>query len=258
MIDLGDIRKRLEGHSIVREVDKVPKGHVRIETAFLYPEGSSVDLFIVEENSLFPPTKLSDLGNTSQWLLDIQIRPWLSKKRQAYVHDALRIYGVEHQGRALELTLPSLDGVVDGIVRLGQACVRVADLAYTRRSSLQLAVTEEVEEVLVDSELDYDTNPELEGRYGKPIRVDFLVRGNRSKSALLTLSSQNSSQAHIQANEIFRRWHDLNIPARTEQRVTIFDDRYDVYRDDDLHRLRDISEVISLTERTTIRDLLAA
>lgn len=257
MIDLSDIKNRLDGHSIVRNVDQVPRGHVRIETAFLYPEGSSVDLFLVEEAPLLPATRLSDLGNTSQWLLDVQVRAWLSKKRQALVDDALRIYDVSRQGGAFEIQLASLDAIVDGVVRLGQACVRVADLVYTRRSSLQLVVTEEVEEVLADADLDYDANAELEGRYGKPVRVDFVVRGTRTKSALLTLSSRNTSQAHVQANEIFRRWYDLDIPARTEQRVTIFDDRYDAYRDDDLHRLRDISEVLALSERTTIRDMLA-
>lgn len=258
MIDLVDVRRRLNGHAVVRSVDQIPKRHVRIETAFLYPEGSSVDLFLVEDAPLLPATKLSDLGNTSQWLLDVQVRPWLSKKRQAYVEDALRIYGVAQQGGALEIPLASLDGIVDGIVRLGQACVRVADLVYTRRSSLVLPVAEEVEEVLADAELAYEPNPEIEGRYGKPVRVDFLVRGAQTKSDVLTWSNKNASQAHVQANEIFRRWYDLNIPARTEQRVTIFDDRYDAYRDDDIRRLRDLSEILALSERITIRDLLAA
>jgi len=257
MIDIENVKARLAGHSLVRAVDLVPKGHVRIETAFLYPERSSVDLFLVEDALLLPGGKLSDLGNTSQWLLDVQVRPWLSKKRQAYIEDALRIYGVAQNGGALELQLQSLDAIIDGVVRLGQACIRVADLVYTRRSALQSAVTEEVEEVLADFEMDYDVNPELRGRYGVPVRVDFLVRGTKGRSALLTLSSPNTSQAHVQANEIFRRWYDLDVPARTEQRVTIFNDSYDVYRDDDFRRLSDMSELVALSDRTTIRDLVA-
>lgn len=253
-----DIKRRVEGHGLVHEVEETKRGHVRIETGFLYPEGSFVDLFVPRDGTLFPEIKLSDFGQTMQWLLDVQVRPWLSKKRQEFVRDALRLYDVTQHGGALELTLKSLDELVDGIVRLGQACVRVSDLIYTRRSSLQSPVTEEVEEVLADGELEYEPNKELQGRFGAPVRVDFLVHGRRMKSAVLAWSSANSSQAHVQANEIFRRWYDLDVPTRQEQRVTVLDDRYDVYRDDDLQRLRDQSDVIGLSDRTGLVDLLAA
>jgi hypothetical protein len=255
---LDEVKARVSGHRIVRGVDLVERGHIRIETAFLYPEGSSVDLFIPRARTLFAELRLSDLGQTMQWLLDVQVRPWLSKKRQGFVVDVLRLYGVRQEGGALEIPLASLDELVPGIVRLGQACLRVADLLYTRRSALQAPVTEEVEEVLAEGALRYETNPELEGRFGNRVRVDFPVHGQRTRSALLTWSSANSSQAHMQANEIFRRWYDLDIPSRTEQRVTIFDDRYDVYRDDDMSRLRDKSELLPLSDRTAILDLLAA
>jgi len=55
----------------------------------------------------------------------------------------------------------------------------------------------------------------------------------------------------------FRRWYDLDVPERREQKVTVFDDRFDVYRDEDLNRLRDLSDVVALSDRQTLRDLLA-
>ena len=255
---VDNIRQLLGGHGMVRSIDQVPRGHIRIETAFLYPDGASVDVFALDEAPLLPQIRLSDLGQTSDWLLGVQVKPWLSKKRQAYLEDAIRIYDVSQQGGKLELNIPSLDEIANGLVRLGQACVRVSDLAFTRRSSLVSAFSEDVEEVLADSELEYQTNIELKGRYNQMVRVDFFVQGSRTSSALLTMSSGNTSSAHVQANEIFRRWYDFNIPERTEQRVTVFDDRYDVYRDDDLRRLRDLSDVVPLSDRRTIIDLLAA
>ena len=39
---------------------------------------------------------------------------------------------------------------------------------------------------------------------------------------------------------------------------TTFDDRYDVYREDDLMRLREKSNVFGLSDRIGILDLLAA
>jgi len=40
--------------------------------------------------------------------------------------------------------------------------------------------------------------------------------------------------------------------------VTVFDDRFNVYRDDDLRHLRDLSDVVALSDRQTIADLLTA
>ena len=258
MIELQEVTRRTEGHALVRDVGVLPRGHVRLETGFLYPDGSSVDVFLVEVSPLLRTLKLSDLGQTTSWLLDVQVKPWLSKKRQRFIEDALRIYGVDQVGGALELPLASLDGLVEGVVKLGQACVRVADLTYTRRSALQTGVSEELEEFLSDADLPYEPNQELVGRHDAHVVVDFLVRGASVTSALLTLASGNASQAHVTANELFKRWYDLSVPERHEQRVTVFDDRYNVYRDEDLVRLADLSDVVALSDRLTLRDLLAA
>jgi hypothetical protein len=72
------------------------------------------------------------------------------------------------------------------------------------------------------------------------------------------MGTGNTSVAHTRANEIFRSWYDLDLPERTETRVTIFDDNQDVYREEDLSRLRDFSDLLPLSDRRAIRDLLAA
>ncbi len=259
MIDLAAVQARLGTTSLVRTVDKLPRGHVRLETAFLYPDGSSIDLFLENRDPLLPPEVLTDLGQTTTWLLDVQVKPWLSKKRQRFVEDALRIYDVAQAGGALQTRLDAdLTNLPDAVVRLGQACLRVADLTYTRRTSVQTGIAEELEEIIADANLEYEAGAELPGRYGKVVPIDFLVRGRRTRSAVLTWAAGNSSTAHNLAIEAFRRWHDLSIPERPEQRVTVFDDRFDSYRDDDVKRLRDVSEVLPLSDGGALRDLLAA
>lgn len=259
MIDVKQIESQLVGHALVRGVDRLRSGPIRIETAFLYPDGASIDLFLVEDGDLFRTIDLSDLGQTMAWLLDVQVKPWLSRKRQAFIDDALRLYGVQQRGGQLVRPLDEkLDGLIPALVLLGQACVRVADLMFTKRSAMVAAFTEQVEEVLSDVEVPYTPNAELAGRYGRIVRVDFLAEGRSTKSAILTLSSGNASQAHVAANEIFRRWYDLDTPTRNEQRVTILDDRADVYREDDIQRLRDLSQIVAFSDRQTLSDLLAA
>lgn len=192
------------------------------------------------------------------WLFDAQIKPWLSPKRKGLIDDVLRLHGVEQDGGQLVLRLPDLEGLVPAIVSLGQSCVRVADLVFTKRSAMVAAFTEQVEEVLTDVEIPYEQNAELEGRYGNVVRVDFLAQGRSTKSAILTLSSGNPSAAHVAATEVFRRFYDLKIPSRQEQLITIFDDRADVYRAEDIERLQDVSQLVPFSDRQTLRDLVAA
>jgi hypothetical protein len=247
---------------MVRGVDKVPRGHLRLETKFKYPDRSSVDLFVVNgpQGVLTPSSPvLSDLGQTMTWLADMQVRPWQSKKRQRLLEDTLYTLGVRQNGGALETTFDANpDSVEDAVIRLGQACVRVADLSFTRRSNLQVNATEEVEELISDAELAYEPNAPLLGRHGNVVVVDFLVAGRRRKSAVLTLSAQYPGSAHGSANEVFRKLYDLDTPLRDEQRVTVYDDRHDVYRVDDLERIKDLSELVPLSARQDFVALLAA
>lgn len=251
----------LEDLCMVREIDTVPRGHIRMETKFRYPDGGSIDLFIVDQQeNLFPSPTLSDLGQTMMWLGDVQVRPWQSKKRQTFVDDAVKVLGVRQNGGALECGFdPTKDGLEDAIIRLGQACVRVADLMFTRRSNLQVGIAEEVEEILTDASLEYEPNAQLPGRGDGIIIVDFLVTGRRQKSAVLTLGSQYAHSAHTTANEVFRKQYDLHTLRRPEQRVTVYDDRYeDVYKPDDLERLRDVSQVLPLSAYKDVAAVLAA
>jgi hypothetical protein len=123
-----DIKTHLTGHTLVQAVDSTPRGHVRLETAFLYPDGSAVDLFVVKQDGPFPTFCLSDLGQTLPTLLDVQATPWLSKRRQGLLEDAIRLYRVEQRGGELIRPIVTLSEVGPGIVALGQACVRVSAL----------------------------------------------------------------------------------------------------------------------------------
>lgn len=193
------------------------------------------------------------------WLADVQVRPWQSKKRQRFLEDTLHVLEITQNGGALETSFNlDRDSLEDAVIRLGQACVRVADLCFTRRANLQVNATEEVEELISDAELQYETNAPLVGRHGSVIVVDFLVAGRRQKSAVLTLAAQYPGSAHSSANEVFRKLYDLDAPERSEQRVTVYDDRYDVYRDDDLRRIRDLSELVPLSAQQDVVALLAA
>ena len=91
------------------------------------------------------------------------------------------------------------------------------------------------------------------GRYGNPVRIDYRVFGRRTESSILTLAASNPTQAHIQANELFRRWFDIGEPQGIEQNVTIYDDRKPVYKEEDLARLGDFSILLPVSDPPIVR-----
>lgn len=252
----NEAKAALSGVSIAEHVDALSSGHVRIETAFRYPDGTSIEVFVAPENLLH--RRLTDLGQTTAWLLNLRVKPWLSAKRRQQMEDALRTYGATQEGGELIVDAEKTEPLVKGVIRLSQACLRVADLSFTRRTSLQTEFAEDVEEFLGDSDLPYQANIEVPGRYGKLVRVDFAVEGKKSKSLVLALASQNISAAHTASTEVFRKWYDLSVLDRPEQKVTIFDDRSNAYREEDLKRIKDLSDLIPFSDRGTVKELLAA
>lgn len=249
---------------MVQGTDVVPKGHFRLETKFSYPDGTSVDLFVAKpaQPVLFAqkPHLLTDFAQTTAWLADVQVQPWKSKKRQAFLDEVLAVLGVSQNGGALEAPFEGThESLESAVIRLGQACVRVADLYYTRRASFQYSsLNEDVEELLVDADLRFQPNVQVMGSLGKLVPVDFQVEGQRTQSLVLTLSSQSSASSHQVATEVFRRQFDLASGARKEQQVTIVDDRYDVFKDEDLKRLKRVSAVVPFSARKEVVALLAA
>lgn len=249
----------LSKQAIVRDIEEIRSGVVRVETALVYPDGTSIEVFVEPQSDLFENrTRLSDFGQTMAWLLDVQVKPWQSKKRSELLEDALRPYGVERQDAELVYILQNGGNDLPiGVLRLSQACLRAADLIFTRRSSMPGVFLEEVEEIISDTELPYQTDVEIDGRFGRPVRLDFLVVGRTTRSAILTLAANNTSVAHSQATDVFSRWYDL--PERDlQQRLTVWDDRMDVYRDADLRRLEQTSLVVPGSDQKTIRELVAA
>jgi len=258
MTDLFDfVCRSTEGCEMIRDVGKLPTGYVQIETGFLYPDGTSIEVFVRTggQQRLDGALELSDLGQTFGWLHDVQVKPWQSKKRKMFVDDSLELFGASSDGGEIKLIARSMGELMGAVFRLGQACARVSDLTVTKRAVTPSMFVESVESLIVDTDLPYEPDVALLGR-SRSVRVDFLIIGPRRESAILTLSSGHTAQAHTAANEIFTRWFDLS--KRNEQRITVYNDDFNVYRDEDLERLREFSEVIASSDSDRLRESLAA
>jgi hypothetical protein len=241
-IECEALRPLLQTFSLVQNCDVVRNGMLRIQTPFQYPDGSHIDLFLGRD---LENLVLTDLGQTTGYLLDLHVKPWTTKKRKTIVSDICRSIGVQQTGSEYQIrfndadvpTLPQL------LVRLAQACIRVSDIAMTQRLRVATVFREDFEEFLASSELDYTASPKITGQFDREIETDFLVRGQNVESLIQTLSTANSAAAHGLANEVFRKWYDLSNVRQRYQSLTVYDTNNDVFREDDIARLGTLSTV---------------
>jgi hypothetical protein len=245
---------------LVRGVDLLPKGHTRIETAFHYPDGASIDLFIPRDDGLLrgvEPIELTDFGYTLSWLAQLGVDPLKSQRRRKLMESVLRVYDAKEQGTAIKCRV-NPDELGAGMVRLGQACVRISDLAFTARFMPHARFEEEVEDVLDSSGFRYEPEAQLTGREGNLIKVDFRIRGQRSDTALMLLPAETKSPmaANNRANRVFVAFFDLqDWPG---QRVAALDDRAAIYREADLSRIESVATVVPFSERELLFEVLKA
>jgi hypothetical protein len=260
-LDCAQLGKIVQSFSLVRECDKIRNGMLRISTPFQYPDGSQVDVFLGSEEPLFPDKLvLTDLGQTTAYLLDLQVKPWATAKRKQIISDICSRLDVELRGGALTVSLVNAPTEIpQAIVRLAQACIRIPDVAFTQRFRTASVLNEEFEEFLAQMELDYDGPVRLAGAFENEVEVEFQVRGRHVVSLIQTLSTANSNAAHGLSNEVFRKWYDLKAYTGANQFVTIYDTTNDVFRADDLNRLSTLSTVLGFpAEQQSIRMALAA
>lgn len=247
-------------HGLVRGVDVLPKGHIRIETAFHYPDGSSMDLYVPRDDGFLggvEPVGLTDFGNTLSWLAQLGINPLKSGRRRKLMNDVLHVYGISEQGTELKCRVPAGD-LGAGIIRLGQACLRIADLAYTVRFVPRAQFAEEVEEMLDNAGFRYEPEAPITGSEGKVIKADFQVHGQRADTALMLLSAETKipTAARIRAEHVFTVFFDLQ--AWTGQRVAALDDRSPIYQHADLDRIEKVASIVPFSDRETLVELLNA
>jgi hypothetical protein len=264
MFTVEQVKQSIGQNALIEDVDTVPKGHIRIATGFLYPDGSSIDVFIEKPKTTTAPQspKLTDFGGTWSWLQNLEMRPNKSPVQKLHFNRIMEVYGCQLKGAAIELELASLTDLPVGIIRLGQACLRTADMIYTKRLRLQNSFNQDVEEIISEIAANYEPGVLIPLRTGAAIKIDFRVRGQRVETAVQTLASGNSQYAHQRAVEINARWDDLRELSewanQGNQCLTVFDDSSNVYDLQDIRRLERKSVVLPISDTETLTSVLRA
>lgn len=261
IFEIDELRAAVGIPGLVRTVEPTSRGHVRIETAFSYPDGSTVDLYLARRDDLLEgvtPPILTDFGNSLSWLMDLNIFPHRTKRRAHLLSDIIETYQVNREGAALQTEVID-NNILDALVRLSQACIRVTDLSFTQRFVTKGRFSEEVEDFLADIDADYEPDAEV-AVSGKLIRVDFSIRTRRSPIALMTLPSDAKAKTLLRqrAEHVFTTFYDLQRGHWDGEMVAALDDREAAYEQQDLDRIDDVATIVSFSDRQALAELLRA
>jgi hypothetical protein len=242
----------------VRGVDLVPKGHTRIQTGFRYPDGSAIDLFLAKPAGLLADVedlRITDFGNTISWLGFLGIDPFKPGRRRKLLEDICETYEVTENGTALELRVPP-DRLEEAIVRLSQACIRIADISYMLRQAGRSQFSETVEELLDEAALAFESQAIIDHQ-GRSHKVDFYIHGRRAQSALMLLPNQAYSHiARQRAEHVFTVFFDLR--EWPGQRVAALEDGAKNYSEPDLERIEKFGPIIPVSDRDSLVSILEA
>jgi hypothetical protein len=149
--------------------------------------------------------------------------------------------------------------IPEAIIRVAQACIRVADLSFMQRFPITTEFRDDVEEFIHRNELSYEPEISLPGKYGREVPLDFRVRGPQKTSLIRALSTGNPASAHAIMNETLACWVDLELYRANHQFVTVIDDRENIYRQADLERIAAFSNLVGFpSQQEQLKNLLAA
>ena len=223
-----------------------------------YPDGGFVDVFVAGgENGRYLVT---DYGDTLGWLRMNSTGSKLSPNQRALIDDVALTLGVELDRGQLVI---AGDGapLADHIQRLAQAAVRVADISFTFRAQTTDTVADDVDEWLRSRSFEVERGVRRRGRSGREWLIDYGVRADDRDSFMFLLSSGARATARRTVERVVSGCVDLSTwpPAPGQPRlVSLVDDTIDIWRDEDLSLLSDVSALAMWSRRDELEALLRA
>jgi|GEM_PF-1052058 len=240
------LSKYIENYSLKLSCDVVKNGMIRIQTPFRYIDGSFVDIFVGIENML-GRIVISDMGETISTLFHAGIRPWQSKRKREQLNSICTSLNITNKNHEFKIELMDNEWhlISDAIMRLGQACIRIADMAFSQQYRSTNYFRDELEEVIEATGLDFESDVTITSRLDKEVILDFCIQGQDHEYLVQSISSKNPEVFKNLGSRAFIKWFDISNVKDDFNFITLFDSEHDGLDISDIQRLEFISSVYS-------------
>lgn len=217
--------------------------YLRVRTPYLFPDGDYIDLFCrVEGHEI----TVSDLAEATGWLRMQSVSLRRSSKQEQLIEDVCMTLGIEFYRGMLLARCRSADELAQVVIRVAQAALRVSDLWFTLRTRAVQAITDDVADFLTERKFLFDRTKPFVGRSQRTWTIEFVVQTKMRKSLVQVLSTANRAAAHRVSEHVLAAWHDLHHLAeapRAPTFISLFDDSFDVWNDEDYRLIESVSTV---------------
>lgn len=229
--------------------------YLRIATPFTLPDGALIHLFALRHSD---PPLLDDLGETMRWLRSQTAEPLRSARQTQQVVDACAGLGVALERGSLRTQASADEPLLAAVVRMIQACLRVAELRRTDRPRVARSFPDEVESYLhatLPGPLAVTRNDRIPGISATTWTVDFRVRTPERHLLLFLLANERRDQARKLAEHVVAACTDLahlrKLRRMPVQFITVFDDRGAAWNDADARLVAPFAAPHRWSERAT-------
>ncbi len=231
--------------------------YIKVRTPYLYPDGDVLDLFIKPNGETLT---LTDLGETLRWLSMQTYAKQRSRKQDILIEDICLTHRIEFFKGMFLARIQNSESLVYALVRLAQTALQVADLSFTFKNKEFFSIKEEVEDLLIESEISYERNYRVSGASGRMWNMDFYVRHSQRTSLIHVLSTGSRASAQNLTTKVFTEWYDLRglLSRSTSTRfISLVDDTVDIWSLDNLSLLEEFSEVIYWSQPEILKEQLS-
>ena len=245
------------------ECTAAPREGIRVRTPLMYPDGTIVDIFVLDRGGSYT---LTDFGETLGWLRMQSVTDRRTPNQLRLVNDVCQTLGVEIFRGQLVLRECTLYELSEAIVRIAQAAVRVSDIWFTMRRRTVQSAAEEVSRWLDERRIHFNSNVKHRGMSGRVWTVDFQtysINGVAPVRPALVFLLSTPSQAAVRrvTSHVVAACHDLNelrIRNLNPKFVSLFDDRAEVWREQDYRLVSQLCSVATWSRRDDLERILTA
>jgi len=214
-----------------------------VTTPFTYPDGDDIELFLENRNNTLI---LSDMGETLRYLDTYMLDVTSTSKRKSIINDVVKSHNLLFERGEIFAVIKTESRLLDAIINMSQAIIRISDLLYTTRSQSLAAFEEEFKSFLDEHRFNYEENFVVDTT-SYQYTFEFAIIQNNRIGLVKLLNAPRKLSQRPNISRLVQAWFEISTYESNKyplkNRITVLDDSIYPWKHDDYKLLETLSVV---------------